>query len=529
MAKTEKSWLTVDRAGLADLIGDRGKEFIIYELLQNAWDEASTEVSVTFVATDQRGLYLIEVTDDNPEGFKDITHAYTLFAKSAKKDDPEKRGRFNLGEKLVLALCREAEIITTTGTIRFDDDGRHSLNARTASGTKFRALVRMNRAEYESALEEVKKVIPPRTVRTLLNGHLLLAPEPEKTIEATLTTVVADDNGVMRPTKRKTRVELHDAQGKGGTIYEMGIPVVTPEGADRWHYNVLQKVPLNSDRTNVTPAYLTEIRVVTVNNMVEKIDAKTANSPLVRDAMQSKNITTEATTKVLDERFGKLRVIADSSDPEATKNAVSKGYQVIYPRNMSAEEWGNAKRTGTLLPAGKVTPVAKPYSPDGKPLNVIDKKLWTDAMEHFAVFANYITTECFGTPLSSFTYADEPKWLASGKGTRVAATCGPSRELVINWPALKKEVSAAFTSDLTPKTASKLAPVIDILIHELAHIVSTDHLSSTYYHELTRLAGKVTALALSHPDAFMKHAGVAAPNDLPSSTGDLLGSVSKLL
>jgi 3-(3-hydroxy-phenyl)propionate hydroxylase len=31
----------------------------------------------------------------------DLTHAFTLFAESAKKGDAEKRGRFNLGEKLV--------------------------------------------------------------------------------------------------------------------------------------------------------------------------------------------------------------------------------------------------------------------------------------------------------------------------------------------------------------------------------------------------------------------------------------------
>jgi hypothetical protein len=56
------------------------------------------------------------VEDDAPEGFYDLTHAYTMFARTRKRSSPDKRGRFNLGEKQVLALCREARIVTTKGT-----------------------------------------------------------------------------------------------------------------------------------------------------------------------------------------------------------------------------------------------------------------------------------------------------------------------------------------------------------------------------------------------------------------------------
>jgi hypothetical protein len=70
------------------------------------------------------------VEDDAPEGFKDLSHAFTLFADSAKKSNPEQRGRFNFGEKLVLAISDEVTIRTTKGGIRFDDAGRHSLRAR---------------------------------------------------------------------------------------------------------------------------------------------------------------------------------------------------------------------------------------------------------------------------------------------------------------------------------------------------------------------------------------------------------------
>ena len=41
----------------------------------------------------------LTVKDDNPEGFRDLTHAFTLFAESEKRYNEKLRGRFNLGEK----------------------------------------------------------------------------------------------------------------------------------------------------------------------------------------------------------------------------------------------------------------------------------------------------------------------------------------------------------------------------------------------------------------------------------------------
>ena len=62
---------------------------------------------------------MVEVTvkDDSPEGFRNITHAYTLFADTYKRRDPTKRGRFNLGEKQVIAICKRAIVMTTKGEI----------------------------------------------------------------------------------------------------------------------------------------------------------------------------------------------------------------------------------------------------------------------------------------------------------------------------------------------------------------------------------------------------------------------------
>ncbi len=98
-ARNVKSWFEVDKEGLARVLERKGKEFRLFELIQNSWDEPG--VSKVSVSLEYRGRNkaLLVVQDDAPEGFRDLTHAFTLFAESAKKTNPEQRGRFNLGEK----------------------------------------------------------------------------------------------------------------------------------------------------------------------------------------------------------------------------------------------------------------------------------------------------------------------------------------------------------------------------------------------------------------------------------------------
>src|ERR1051326_2762588 len=108
-------WFEVDRQGLAQILERKGKEFALFELIQNGWDESGvTKVSVS-LQYQGRNKARLAVEDDAPDGFKDLSHAFTLFADSAKKANPEQRGRFNFGEKLVLAISDEVTTRTTEG------------------------------------------------------------------------------------------------------------------------------------------------------------------------------------------------------------------------------------------------------------------------------------------------------------------------------------------------------------------------------------------------------------------------------
>src|SRR5580765_1522266 len=97
-ASRSRQWFDVDREGLAKLMERRGKAFVLHELVQNCLDTEATKIEIQVEALPMsRTLTRISVEDDDPEGFKDLRHAFTLFAESLKKGDPEKRGRFNLG------------------------------------------------------------------------------------------------------------------------------------------------------------------------------------------------------------------------------------------------------------------------------------------------------------------------------------------------------------------------------------------------------------------------------------------------
>jgi hypothetical protein len=243
----------VDHKGLAKLVAGRGKEFIIFELFQNAADEDGvTGIHMAMEPVPNSPFVTVRVADNSPEGFHDISHAYTLFAESKKKADATKRGRFNLGEKLVLALFETATITTTKGQVEFANGKRTNYPRRKRDiGTIFEGRLRMTRDEYAQVCEAVHRLIIPPGIEVTFNGVRLAPSKPMHIFETTLGTVIGDAEGNLRPSRRKTAVEIHEGEG---AIYEMGIPVVETDLPVR--VNVMQKVPLNTDRDNVTPSFL---------------------------------------------------------------------------------------------------------------------------------------------------------------------------------------------------------------------------------------------------------------------------------
>ena len=476
-------WFEVDKAGLAKLMAGRSKAFVLYELLQNAWDQNVTRVDVTVTAAQGVRAALITVTDDDPDGFADLRDAYTLFAESRKKGNAAQRGRFNLGEKLVLALAKSAWIETTTGAVEFTARGERLVHRQQReAGSLFRATIPMTKGEIEEMVAATRRLIVPPGIVTTINSVQLPARQPVAVFEETLPTVIADEEGVLRKTTRRTQVYVYEPlSGETATLYEMGIPVV--ETGDRYHVDVQQKVPLNMDRDNVTPAYLRTIRVAVLNALHDRLDAGNSGDVWVREACSDERVSAEAVKTALTLRFGENAVRYDPSDPEANKRSVAEGRPVVYGGNLTSAEWSNANRAGALPAAGVVTPSPKPYSPDGDPLDVVPENEWTTGMQQIVNYAILIGQELLGCPVH-VVVAREADW-------PYRATYGKGR-LVFN---LSRCGRAFFENGIADD-------VNRLLIHEFAHHYESDHLSECYHKALADVGARLARLALNSPAMF---------------------------
>lgn len=495
--KTIASHFEVDRKGLAQLLTRRGIEFAVLELVQNALDaDGCTHVHVALKRT-ARGVCL-SVIDNSPNGFIDMTHAYTLFAPSAKKANAEKRGRFNLGEKLVIAAASELEIVSTTGALRFDREGRHRLRKRTEAGTEVHAWLKMTKEEGRACMDALRTVIAPKDITINANidfgefGWIgdVASREPLAAVEIVLATEIADDEGYLRPTERKTILEVYERfPHEVAALYELGMPVV--ETGDVWHINIRQKVPLNVDRDNVKPAYLRKVRAAVANLMRDQLNPETAAQKWVSEALESPGIEPETVRAVIHKRFGEKAVVRDPSDPEANKLAVTKGYVVIEPGSFSAGAWENIRSAEVVKPAGQVTPTPKPFTAGGAPLKTISPTLWSFEEKARVEDIVRLAAELVNAKIH-FILADDPGWgFAGAFGGKPSETKGEPREL----PDLSPHtlyLNRVHFPDWAEGLLLRNEKLVSFLIHEFAHAKSSDHLSEAYHDALCAIGAKLT-------------------------------------
>lgn len=481
-------WFTVDKAGLAKLLDKKGKAFAVFELIQNGWDTAARTIQVEIEPVVGKPRVTLKVEDDDPDGFKNLTHAFTLFAESEKKGDPSKRGRFNLGEKLVLALCDEASIVSTKGSIVFDAEGRHESRRKRDSGSVFRGVMRMTREELIEVEAAVQRLIPPVGCRTTFNGVALPYREILRKFEATLPTEIADEEGFLRRSQRKTEVTVHEVKpGETATLYEMGIPVVELSGGEPWHVNVHQKIPLNVDRDNVTPAYLQTIRVLLANEMKESITKDQADQVWVNAATEDERIDSDAVNAVLDHRFGKKRAIFDPSDPEANKQLMNEGFTIVHGGSLSKGQWNNVKSAGLAEPSGHIRPSGVQYDPDGDPERIIPEDQYTSGMREVVNFTKGLAFHLIRKEIQ-VKLVNEPIALPH------AAWYGHG-VLAFNVGRLGKDW---FHEGIQARQ-------LELILHELAHDKVKDHLTKEFADEVGRLAVMVVATAIQEPDFLKRH------------------------
>lgn len=493
-------WFDTDKDGLSKQAQEAGPAKVLVEIVSNALDErfsGVTDIKVQVDLVPGRPYATVVVEDNSPRGYGDfIHHAYTLFAESYKRGNPLQSGQFNFGCKLWLSLCSHASITTTSGTVEFNEAGRQFYPRRKReAGTVVEGLMRMTRSDYDEFVKLMHTLLLPEGVTVTFNGDTLAVRKPIKTFEASLPTKVANDEGVMISTTRKTTVSVYETlPGEAPQIYELGIPVVETDVL--WHVRVGQKVPLNKDRDNVTPSYARTLKTVVAEAMLDYLSEK--DGKWCQDVLADPNASSATINKILDETEGKNRVVFDPRDQEANARAQAEGATVIPGSRYSKEQWDNIRRTASTPSAGSKYPTAKPWSddPNAKPADFYDESEWTPGMKRIAEYAQWIAKECVGVSYLGVAFARRMNDNSVGACYgRISSVAG---KLEFNMANLGE---AWFENGVTDR-------VNRLLIHELAHQLvgshfnkeATDYGNIYFYDACCWVGAKLAELALRSPE-----------------------------
>jgi hypothetical protein len=281
---------------------------------------------------------------------------------------------------------------------------------------------------------------------------------------------------------RKTTVSIHEVlSGETAGLYELGLPVV--ETGDKWHVNVGQKVPLNRDRDNVRPAYLQTVRVAVLNAAHDLLTTEDeATAGWCKLAGADPRCSDAAIKHLIRLRFGDKVAAPDPSDVEAMKAFQAQGGTIVV--GLSKGEWANVRRSGAVLPAGQICPTAKPYSDDpaAKAVTVIPEEKWTEGMRNIAAYAQFLAWELLGVMLT----------VSVVNTTNNFSACYGNGRLDFN---LLRLGHTWFEQGATEA-------VDCLLLHELGHHWTGDHLSEEYHQGLCRLGAALKRLALEKPEAL---------------------------
>ena len=465
------NWFEVDREGLKALQAGKPKTFIINELVQNAFDEKITYCKIN-INLKSKGIIKVSIEDDSPEGFKDITHAYTLFADTYKRRDPSKRGRFNLGEKQVLSICNNAIVSTTKGTIAFDDTGRAELSDKRKFGSKIIIEFNGRKKELNELINHATKLLPPENITYTVNGIVIPSKPVFKTFEATLDTEVLK-NDVMTLRTRKTKINLIETDSDT-YIYEMGIPIMKIDTP--WHIDIQQKIPLAVDRQTVQNYFIQDVYAETLNNTYQDITQEQASEVWVRTAMKDKRVVKDAVKYILNLRFGDKLLVGNSFDPNANDEATANGYNVISGNIMSKDEWNTIRNFGLIKSTSDM--FGHQGLREAKKLKDI-----TTEQKAFSNFAKKVAKE--------FLHVNIDVIFVSCKGVTTIADYG-NRTLRFN--VGHPHLHNGFFDKLTYEN-------IDLLLHELGH-EEGNHTEHNYHKCITEMAGKLVMKAIQDPDFF---------------------------
>ena len=472
--------LEVDTNGFRKRVAWRGPLGVLTELISNALDENITYCDVVFEHVEQQ-TYRIRVEDDSTEGFRNLDESYTLYADSYKAGILDKRGRFNVGEKIAIVLCDEAKIESTTGTRIFSEKQVKRSPKKRDKGTVFEGTIRCTRAQFDEACAQVVKIIPPENIRLTFNGAQINRPRQVALVSATLPTIGLNDEGDMYKTAAKTDIVIYEPSARSsGAIYELGVPVVDVDHP--FIMDVRQKVPLSQDRNNVTPGYYRKLCGAV-------LDA-TANL-LTEEQVRSKGITEgiaaaqsdEAVKAVMEKKHGAGAYVPDPGNREANGELFARGQHPVNPGTYDRDTWDRIRGAKALPSASDLIP-RRSVPPEPYRGEV------TRGMQQVAALAKLICKEVLHKSLTVTFSGNE--------NVTCSAQCGPEGAETVHLTFHVKILGESWFSESPVLSRENL----DLIYHELGHHSGAQDCTRDHCNQVTFVAASVSVLLQTKPELF---------------------------
>lgn len=352
----------IDVAGLAELEGGKPAHRLAFEPVANVFDEfrgydesrrRPTYCAVTLRhSSNPRGVWLT-VADDGA-GFANERDIWTLFGTTGKRGNAAVSGRFNAGDKQLIALAREATVRTNCITVSFKDGQRHVTRHRTpiVSGTIIEALMPWSLADLDTVRQQLLAIRAPAGLAYSVDGTSAVQPSAKCSVRVSLPTVMLVD-GVLRQLTRKTSVDV--LQSDTPMLYELGMPVceISDVGFP-WSLDIGQKVPVPMSRDSVSPAYLFRaigaVAEQAAMDGVKLLTEEQQGAGFVKQALDHIR-EPEALRATVQSLYGE-NAVRQSSDPIANAQATASGSAIVSGKWFTPE-------TRARMESSHVLPTAK--------------------------------------------------------------------------------------------------------------------------------------------------------------------------
>lgn len=455
-----KDLFVVDAEGLAELQLGRSPFSLAKEPVSNSFDEES--VTKCSVIIEKRGHELAHLSYfDDGKGFAEIKDSWTMYRTTYKRERPDLRGRFNLGEKEILSVANHAVVKSSGWYVEFSKKGREvrKLSKRDwgtlEGGTIIELWINWTQDEVEETVKKLKQINPPEKVTYTVNGERVPTRKIYKTIpDVKLETVLLDKTtvpAVMRHSQRQANVNLYNVypysnvlpKDEHPILFELGIPI--QEIDCPFHIDVQQKVPMNPNRDTVKDTYLQDLYAETLNAIVDELTEEQVSEKWIRIALEDSRCTGETAKKVRDKRYGEKAVLW-SSDTQANERAVAEGWTIIHPKTLSSAEREKFEDAGLKHSSDMFG------TPSGGEEILVERTEGMKKIEKFAIELSkkYVELGILPVPVVITFYRSM---------TDSAAARGDGYSIKFNVFRLGK---AWFEREINPD-------VVGLVIHELAH------------------------------------------------------------